>query len=497
MSAGLCLGLFLLMVVRHGWTWQYLLFLALAGILAGSLRLPGPIRVNLTLMFCSMVVCCYLAEAVLALKPVSGQLSFIGTPWLPRAFGENASATKMQIEFARQRHVEFDTRNRLSVIMDLRQRGQDAWPAVTSGAMFKDQPAGSSVPAIEIDGLSVMPLGGVADKVTVYCNENGQYTIYESDEHGFHNPRGIWAASGMTVAAVGDSFVLGGCVSTDKNFVALVRQRYPNTLNVGRAGNGPLSELASIQEYLSVVKPKIVFWCYYEANDLVEDLPREQRNSIYRAYLNAGFSQGLVGRQAAIDQALMAYIDNAAKGQTLLGRVQSIFAQPLNVDVIFEEAERRVKLTSLRETVGRLVGQGSGEPGEHDLHAHPPAPEEMIRLFRNVLEEAQRSIQAWGGTMVFVYLPQWERYVDVQYASKERDTVLTLVRSLDLPIIDMHLAFAAHPDPVSLFPLRWRGHYTEEGHRMVAEELIRFSAQQPGMPPAEAANQEPVGAGVR
>lgn len=372
MFAGLSLGLFFLLVVRHGWAWLYLVLLALAGVLAASVTLPNHIRVNLTLILCSLALSCYLSEVVLALKPVSGQLSFIGAPWLPRGFGENASTTKMQIEFAKQQHVEFDVRNRLSVIMDLRQRGLDAWPQVTNGAMFKDWPVGSSVPALAIDGLSVMPLGGVAEKVTVYCNESGQYTIYESDEHGFHNPRGIWASSELPIAAVADSFVLGGCVSTDKNFVAVLRQRYPNTLNVGRAGNGPLSELASIKEYLSVVKPKIVFWCYYEGNDLAVDLPREQRNLIYRAYLNTGFTQGLIGRQAAIDQALMAYVETVRESQTLLGHVQNVLRQPLNVETVFEQAERMVKLTSLRETLTSLLGQGSGQPGEHDLQALPP-----------------------------------------------------------------------------------------------------------------------------
>ena len=61
----------------------------------------------------------------------------------------------------------------------------------------------------------------------------------------------------------------------------------------------------------------------------------------------------------------------------------------------------------------------------------------------------------------------------------------------------LFLALAAHPDPVSLFPLRWGGHDTEEGHRMVAEELPRFSSRQPGVPSADATDREPAGAGVR
>jgi len=163
--AGLSLGLFFLLVLRHGWPWPYLVLLALAGVLAASITLPNHIRGNLTLMLCSLALSCYLSEVVLALKPVSGQLSFIGAPWLPRGFGENASATKMQIEFARQQHVEFDARNRLSVIMDLRQRGLDAWPQVTNGAMFKDWPVGSSVPALHRHASHVCRTSGSCEPV--------------------------------------------------------------------------------------------------------------------------------------------------------------------------------------------------------------------------------------------------------------------------------------------------------------------------------------------
>ena len=43
---------------------------------------------------------------------------------------------------------------------------------------------------ININGAEVFPLAGVANKFTVFCNEMGEYTNYESDEHGFNNPRG-------------------------------------------------------------------------------------------------------------------------------------------------------------------------------------------------------------------------------------------------------------------------------------------------------------------
>jgi len=490
-SAGLCFLLFLLMIGRHGWSWQYVLFLALAGILAGSLRFPGPIKVNLTLVLYSLMVCGYLAEAVLALNPVSQQLSFFGAGWLPKAFGENAGMTKMQVESARKQHVEFDVRSRLSVIMDLRRDGRDAWPSVPATALYKDWQHGSSLPVITIEGVGVMPLGGIANKRTVYCNENGTHTIYDADEHGFHNPGGQWTASEHSLAAVGDSFVQGACVPTDKNFVALLRQRFPKTLNVGRGGNGPLSELASIKEYVSIVKPSLVFWFYFEENDLIEDFPIELRNPILREYVKEGFSQGLIGKQAAIDQALIAHIDAVQKTQGVAGRMWSNLTEPRSLDEIIGQLEQRVKLSSLRETITGLIGRESTQPGEHDLQVHPPVSEETIHRFRDVLAEAQRSIQAWGGTLVFVYLPQWERYADVEYASKDRTAVLATARSLSLPIIDMHPVFAAHPDPVGLFPFRERGHYTEEGHRIVAEELIHFASGLLGASQAGVAGQEP------
>jgi hypothetical protein len=490
--AFVCLGFLLLMFMRHGWTVHYLFLLALIGLLAGSFTLPGHIRISLALFLLSLAFSCYLAEVVLALKPVSGQFSFIGTPWLPSSFGENASTVKMQETFARQQHVEFDTRNRLSVIMDLRQRGLDAWPQVGARAVYKEWPIGSSDSAIAIEGVSIMPLGGIADKVIVFCNENGAYTIYTSDEHGFHNPRGLWSSE-IAVAAVGDSFVLGACVPSDKNFVALLRERYPKTLNVGRAGNGPLSELASIKEFLSVVTPKLVFWFYFEENDLQEDLRREKKNPILREYLKKDFSQGLIGKQAAIDQALMAHVETVRESQTFFGHVQNVLRQPPNVDMVFEHVERIVKLTSLRETLTSLVRQGSEHPSESVLRERFPTPEEEVRLLQDVLEEAQRSVHSWGGIIVFVYLPQWERYLDVKYANKDRERVLDVARSLKLPIIDMHAVFLSHPDPLSLFPLRWLGHYTEEGHRMVANELIRFSSRHLERTQGASAIQAPLG----
>src|SRR6266508_2260504 len=99
-----------------------------------------------------------------------------------------------------------------------------------------DQQTGDGVKsAIRINGVEVMPLSGISDKMTVVCNQNGDYLTYRSDEHGFHHPKGNWGSRNLEIAAVGNSFTMGYCVPSEKNFVALMRERCPAILNLGMA----------------------------------------------------------------------------------------------------------------------------------------------------------------------------------------------------------------------------------------------------------------------
>ena len=82
-------------------------------------------------------------------------------------------------------------------------------------------------------------------------------------------------------------------------------------------------------------------------------------------------------------------------------------------------------------------------------------------------------VSEWGGEMYFVYLPEFTRYSK----SKEhgnRDSVMQTATELDIPIIDIHReVFDPHPDPLSLFPFRIKGHYNAEGYRLVAEAIAK------------------------
>ena len=202
-----------------------------------------------------------------------------------------------------------DERSVRDVVRDLRDEGRQAYPVLSGRTLLSAAPDGTLHSRIAIEGREILPLGGIADALTVYCNEGGTYLIYASDEHGFHNPPGLWARPQLDVAAVGDSFAHGACVSSDQNMVAGVRGHFPATLNLGMAGNGPLSELAAIKEYMPQRMPRVVLWFYYEGNDVSKDLFIEREAALLVAYLGQDYSQGLEQRQPAIDEALIAEVE--------------------------------------------------------------------------------------------------------------------------------------------------------------------------------------------
>lgn len=47
-----------------------------------------------------------------------------------------------------------------------------------------------------------------------------------------------------------------------------------------------------------------------------------------------------------------------------------------------------------------------------------------------------------------------------------------LVQQID-ELLDIHPAFRAQGDPLALFPFRRLRHYNQEGHRIVAQEVLR------------------------
>ena len=428
----------------------------LAAMLFASLRLRPLPRISLALVVVSGATATFIANLFLALLGFSPTKSN-RTLW----FSESDFADLIKV--AKEYNVTFDTRNKLEVIRDLQSRGIDAVPSIPPLELMPLQSDGTRKSVLTLDGTEVLPHGGMSNKVTVYCNESGTHEWYESDEHGFHNPKGVWSAAQMDVVALGDSYTQGHCVTSDTNFVALIRQRYPRTLNLGINGQGSLMTLATLRDYGLSLKPKVVLWFFYEGNDMT-DLAEEKKSPLLMRYLQSDFRQPLLQRQTEIDQALEAFIKARIASFRPVEKPPETFSNRVSRSLFL--LEELVKLSHLRRKLG--LAYGSHRSQEEDL-----IETSLMDSLEQALREGKKSVESWGGRLYFVYLPDRDRYAGRTSAPDARAHVLHAVRNLGIPLIDIDNAFRPQPDPLALFPFRRLGHYNEAGHRLVAEEVLR------------------------
>ncbi len=472
--AGGCLALFALVTSLHGWDLKYLGLMVGAGLLWLARHLPGATRVSVTLFLLSTGTILLLANLVLGVKQEMDR-TFPRSHWLEgKAGSKYLPALRLA---AQQLNLPFDRRTRLEVMLDLRRNGIDAWPSMSSPLLFADYPRAMTEPLLTIDGLPFLPLGGISNVTAVHCNESGQHALIDNDEHGFSNPRGLWEKGPVDVAVVGDSFAHGACVPPTETFPARIRERIPSTINLGNDAIGPLIEMAVAKEYLAHLRPKVVIWTYFESNDLPE--LRKEQTSVLKQYLQHGFSQGLLEKQERIDRELREYVDsvlNAGSPRTTL------IAMVLGARRLCSSGanlERLLKLSYLWEATAGWLRSMRPDPVAHSPSQdrwipQPAATRQELELFQDILRQTQAIVSPWGGQLLFVYLPQYERYGRQDFSDLNRDPLLEVVRSLNVPVVDIHQAFQSHGDPLSLFPFRQPAHYTAEGYRLVAEKIVHW-----------------------
>lgn len=426
------------------------------------LKARATLKTNLTILCVSLLVSLYAGEIISRLS--SPTVISLAMGRVMGAKDKHQEAAKV----AKQDRVAIDVRSVAEVVADFGKKGIDAIPIMTLTNNFLVTEADGSVrSALKVDGREILPLATVANRLTVMCNESGQYVSYESDEHGFSNPRGIWGSGKLDVdvVALGDSFAHGYCVSPGDSFVGLIRRKFNATLNLGIAGLDPLLELAVWKEYGQFFKPKTVLWFYFEGNDL-EGLQVNKTHPILLNYLKDGFTQSLISRQEAIDRTMINDIPRQiAINQEREERRKS------NESKILPDLVDFAKLGNLRNRLGLVAGSVKAEEDKLSDLRGP-----TIDLFSKIAAQIQQKVADRGGKLYFVYLPDWPRYssrATLRTGMKQRERVLSVVKNLGIPIIDIVAAFQAHGDPLLLFPFREPGHYNEAGHRIVAEEVLR------------------------
>ena len=206
------------------------------------------------------------------------------------------------------------------------------------------------------------------------------------------------------------------------------------------------------KEYLADREVHNVFWVYFERNDL-SDLDNVKNTDVLLDYLKPGFTQKLASRHREIDAATREYLN----------------------DRITEKANGRVVIfPSLRLLLWRIRHAQTGpvqytdSPMYYDLSS-----------FRKILATAKQVVEKSGGRLVFVYLPEYERFnrevPNAPWSGTGMKTeVLAMVSSLGIDLIDIEPAFLAVEDPLNLFPFRMQGHYNKQGYSIVADEIHKY-----------------------
>lgn len=334
----------------------------------------------------------------------------------------------------------FDTRNNTRVYYDLKLEGKHPVLATTPRILLKEK----AVPEIEND--NIFPLGGISRRLTVLCNETGRWAIYHSDEHGFNNPLGLYR-EGIDLLLIGDSFTHGYCVEQDQTIAANLRKSFPSTISLGSGGNGELTRLASLIEYGSFLKPKVVLWIYTE--NTLDRLWSELSNPILRSYYEIdGFNQLLFKKQSIIDRTLEQFLS------------RRIDREPKRTDGF--DALSFAKLTNLRKALQDAL---------NELQAKLPrsTSSDEIEAARKILLKASKATASWGGKFYFVYLGQQAKRKG--YEISDHDTVIELARDLGLSTIDSYHAIEK-ADPLAIISYNGFGHFNAEGYKLFSSIVV-------------------------
>lgn len=310
------------------------------------------------------------------------------------------------------------------------------------------------LPAIEAGLLPrFLPLSWPADAILSGCNEGDQrqYPIFRTDRFGFNNEDWVYLWDREKAMLVGDSFAAGLCVHQEQSAQGVMRRSGLAAFSTGIGGHGPLLALASIVEYGHALKPRSVFWLYFDGNDLIDLRDRELTSSFLVQYLNDRFTQRLIERQSDVDQ----FWDGFAQdGWARLAQIQ-------------EQVRSQTRGSAHRDANLATVRRELNLP---DL-ASLTADTDVLRVFQAVLSAAERRVRSWGGELYFVMIPNQDDYRGK--VPLYRRAVLDAVRQIGLPVVDLDRTLRASGDPLQFYPLRtvW-GHFNPEGYRLFAYSLI-------------------------
>ena len=308
--------------------------------------------------------------------------------------------------------------------------------------------------------LSIFPLSGISNSETIHCNENGYFSIYQSDRFGFNNPDEEWNNKEIEYLLVGDSFTHGSCVNRPNDIASVLRTlSSKSTLNLGYGGNGPLIEYATLREYVTP-NVKNILWVYCESNDLFE-LVIERQNKYLLKYLNSeNHSQNLRNKQKEVDELLNINFEkelqNQIKKETFKSEEQLSKNNKLKYKILkFIRLDKTKKIFKKKDTKYNDI---------------------IFDEFEKILQRSLNLSETNNAKLIFVYIPEYRRYNSSNYSDENYNKITSIVKKLNIDLVDMRKVFDNENNPKIFFPFQqFAWHYNEDGYKKVAEAIYNLT----------------------
>lgn len=334
--------------------------------------------------------------------------------------------------------IDFDRRSKFQIYSDLKKDNTNVVMAIGGSAYLSEV-------------KDIQPLSGIANKKTVFCNESGYYSIYQSDRYGFNNPDSEWDQKNTEYLLLGDSFAHGACVNRPDDIGSVLRTlSKKSVLNLGYGGNGPLLEYAALKEYLRP-NTKYIFWFYYD-NDLL-DLQAELKDKILINYFNdSKYKQNLLLQQDKVDA--MAYERHNTGNTNFSNKIPNFTFNRKFLNFFTLHNVRRVIFETIK-------------------HTQQKNKIDTLDQFKIIIKKANDLATNNKSKFYFIYLPSY--YQLTHQNSKSYLEVKKIVNELGIQFIDINEEiFQKEPDPLILFPFKKNNHYNVEGYKKIAELLYKL-----------------------
>ena len=416
---------------RRTYYLQYIIFsfiVLIASIL--TLYFKEKINQNILLVVISSVITLYSVELVLYFT--NYQLT-------------NDTLKKNIKYYQEQTGLIYDTRTKYMVFKELKKKNTIVAPSIAPKNLFGNKDA------------EFLPLTSKSNSLTVYCNENGYWSIYLSDTYGFNNPNQDWKEKNIDFLILGDSFGKGACVNRPNDIASLLRAKNLTGLSLSHGGYGPLIQLAVLKEYsekFDTIKNVIFF--YYEGNDLANLNYSSQYKLLNRYLDDKNFSQKLLYKQDLVDSLASQEIERNKKKKLFeilkLTNVRGI----LNFKKIDYDEFKPKFITE--KCINSLVCIQTGKIDSN---------------FKKIILRAKEISKEKKANFYLVYLPEYWRYDLSSYPDQTRNEIISFLKKQQINYIDLHeKLFSKMKNPKDLYAFRINNHYNLEGYKNVANEIF-------------------------